>query len=410
MTSHDHIVLGLGGMGSAAAYHLAARGHRVLGLEKFSPPHDRGSSHGETRVVRQAYFEHPGYVPLLRRAYELWRELETSTNTRLLHLCGGLMMGSPDSAVVAGSLRSAQEHRLPHEMLDAAEIRRRYPSFQLDGDAVGLFEETAGYVRCEDAVQAHLDAAARAGAELRYHEPVLSWQAEKDHVRVTTEQGTYTAARLIITPGAWAPSLLTDLGIPISVERQVLYWFQPKNGVTAYQPDKFPVYIRQERPGVEAYGFPALNGPDGGMKVAFFHQPVREVTTPESVDRRIREDDIAAMRRAVRAFFPDLDGTFLRGVTCFYSMTPDQHFAIGHHRRHANVVLAAGFSGHGFKFCPVIGEILAGLACDGSTRHDISLFAADRFKASARINPKTRTVDLGRCREEFGPCAGQRDP
>ncbi len=380
MKSYDHIVLGLGGMGSAAAHQLAARGHRVLGLEKFSSPHDRGSSHGETRVVRQAYFEHPGYVPLLRRAYELWRELEIATDTRLLHLCGGLMLGAPDSAVVAGSLHSAREHRLPHEMLDAAEIRRRYPAFQLADDAVGLFEKTAGYVRCEDAVQAHLDAAARAGADLRYHEPVISWQAKNDHVRVTTGQGTYTAARLIITPGAWAPSLLADLGIPISVERQVLYWFQPAKGVAAFQPDKFPVYIWQDRPGVEAYGFPALNGPDGGMKVAFFHQLVREVTTPESVDRRIREDDIEAMRRTLRRFFPDLDGTFIRGSTCLYSMTPDQHFAIGRHPRHANVVFAAGFSGHGFKFCPVIGEILANLACNGSTTHDISLFAPDRFQ------------------------------
>lgn len=383
MTSYDHIVLGLGGMGSAAAHQLAVRGHRVLGLEKFSPPHDRGSSHGETRVVRQAYFEHPAYVPLLRRAYELWRELEITTNTRLLHLCGGLMMGAPDSAVVAGSLRSAREHGLPHELLDAAEIQRRYPAFHLPNEAVGLFEETAGYVRCEDAVQAHLDAAARAGARLQYHEPVLSWQAEGDHVKVTTGQGTYTAAQLIITPGAWAPELLADLGIPISVERQVLYWFQPKSGAAPYQPDKFPVYIWQERPGVESYGFPALNGPHGGMKVALFHQPAREVTTPESVDRRIREDDVASMRRVVRQFFPDLDGTFLRGTTCLYSMTPDQHFAIGHHPRHAYVVLAAGFSGHGFKFCPVIGEILADLACDGSTKHDISLFAPHRFGTSA---------------------------
>jgi len=378
-TTHDHIVLGLGGMGSAAAHQLAARGHRVLGLEKFSPPHDRGSSHGETRVVRQAYFEHPGYVPLLRRAYDLWRELEYVTGTQLLHLCGGLMMGTPDSAVVAGSLRSAREHGLPHEMLDAPEIRRRWPSFHLDDDAVGLFERTAGYVRCEDAVRAHLDAAAQAGAQLQFEEPVLSWRAESDHVSVTTARGTYSAARLIIAPGAWAPSLLQDMGIPISVERQVLLWFQPKSGVAAYDPGRFPIYIWQERPGVESYGFPALNGPDGGMKVAFFHSPVREVTTPETVDRRIRDDDIAAMRTTLRQFFPDLDGTFLRATTCLYSMTPDQHFAIDLHPRHPNVVIAAGFSGHGFKFCPVIGEILADLACDGRTRHGISLFAPGRF-------------------------------
>ena len=240
MKTYDHIVIGLGGMGSAAAHQLGARGHQVLGLEKFSPPHDRGSSHGETRVVRQAYFEHPGYVPLLRRAYELWRELERTTATRLLHLCGGLMMGTADSAVVAGSLRSALEHGLPHEMLDAAEIRRRYPAFNLSGEAVGLFEGTAGFVRCEDAVQAHLDAAVIAGATLHFNESVVSWKAEKDHVTVTTGKGTYTAARLVLTPGPWAPALLAELGIPVSVERQVLYWFQPKTGVTAYHPDSVP--------------------------------------------------------------------------------------------------------------------------------------------------------------------------
>jgi len=374
MSSFDHIVLGLGGMGSAAAHHLAARGHRVLGLEQFSPPHDRGSSHGETRVVRQAYFEHPAYVPLLRRAYQLWRDLEGITGTPLLHLCGGLMMGAADSAVVAGSLRSALEHGLPHELLDAAEIRRRWPAFRPDDEAVGLFEKSAGFVCCEDAVRAHLTAAEQAGASLHYNEPVLSWKPDGDGVAVTTAQNTYHAARLVITPGPWAPAVLRDLGIPISVERQVLLWFQPRDGTRNYGPEHFPIYIWQERPGVESYGFPALNGPEGGMKVAFFHSPVREIVTPETVDRTIRQDDITALRATLRRFFPNLDGTFLRGSVCMYSMTPDQHFVIGPHPRHPQVIVAAGFSGHGFKFCPVIGEILADLACDGRSRHEIAMF------------------------------------
>jgi sarcosine oxidase len=378
MSSYDHIILGLGGMGSAAAHHLAARGHRVLGLEQFSPPHDRGSSHGETRVVRQAYFEHPGYVPLLQRAYQLWRDLESATGTPLLHLCGGLMMGAPDSAVVAGSLRSAREHGLPHELLMAADIRARWPAFHPGENAIGLYEGTAGYVRCEDAVRAHLAAAAQCGACLHYGERVLSWRAEGDHVSVTTTRETYHTARLVITPGPWAPALLQDLGIPISVERQVLLWFQPRHGTAAFGPDRFPIYIWQERPGVEAYGFPSLNGPDGGMKVAFFHSPVREIVTPDSVDRTVRPSDISSLRTTLGRFFPDLAGTFLHGAVCMYSMTPDQHFVIGSHPRHSRVIVAAGFSGHGFKFCPVIGEILADLACEGHTRHDIALFAPER--------------------------------
>ena len=383
---YDHIVLGLGGMGSAAVRHLAGRGQRVLGLEQFAPPHDRGSSHGETRVVRQAYFEHPAYVPLLQRSYQLWRRLEEETGVPLLNLCGGLMMGAPDSAVVAGSLRSAQEHALPHELLDAAAIRRRWPAFQLRDDAIGLFERSAGFVRCEDAVRAHLQAAAAAGADLHYRERVLEWRDEGDHVRVTTSAGqSYRAGHLVITPGPWAPGLLGELGVPVSVERQVLLWFQPQGGVTSFTPEQFPIYIWQERPGVESYGFPAVNGPDGGMKVAFFHSPVREVVTPENVERTVRPEDVSSLRATLRQFFPALDGAYLRGAVCLYSMTPDQHFIIGPHPRHARVIVAAGFSGHGFKFCPVVGEILADLACEGRTAHDIAMFSPER---SALFTPQ----------------------
>lgn len=384
-TNHyDHIVLGLGGMGSAAVRHLAGRGHRVLGLEQYAPPHDRGSSHGETRVVRKAYFEHPAYVPLLQRAYELWQGLEEASGMTLLNLCGGLMMGAPDSAVVAGSLRSAREHGLPHELLDAGAIRRRWPCFDLSEGAIGLFEQSAGFVRCEEAIRAHLQVAAAAGAELRFREAVLDWKDGDGHVSVTTAAGhTYSADRLIITPGPWAPGLLRGLGIPVSVERQVLLWFQPQGGVASFAPEQFPIYIWQERPGVESYGFPAVNGPEGGMKVAFFHSPVREVVTPETVDRAVRPEDISSLRATLRQFFPALDGAFLRGSVCLYSMTPDQHFIIGPHPHHPRVIVAAGFSGHGYKFCPVIGEILADLACEGRTGHDITMFSPERSAAVA---------------------------
>jgi sarcosine oxidase len=379
----DVIVLGLGGMGSAAAYHVAARGQRVLGLEQFSPPHDRGSSHGRTRVIRQAYFEHPTYVPLLLRAYELWREVERASGEQLLLLPGGLMMGAPDSEVVSGSIGSACQHRLPHEVLDANAIRRRFPLFRIPDDTVALFESAAGLVFCERAITAHLSAASRAGATLQFGEKVSGWRASVDgsSVTVVTDRGTYSASQLIITPGPWAPNLLGGLGVPMVVERQVLFWFQPRAGVEAFSPDRFPIYIWQRADGVTPYGFPSVDGADGGVKIAFYRKKVSEPCTPETVDREIREDDVAEIRAAISEFLPALDGELLAATTCLYTLTPDLHFVIGEHPQHAQVKVAAGFSGHGFKFCSVVGEILSDLVVMGRSRHDIQLFAPQRLRA-----------------------------
>ncbi len=389
MSSYDVIVLGLGGMGSAAAAHLAARGRRVLGLERFTAQHDRGSSHGHTRVIRQAYFEHPAYVPLLLRAYELWGELERASGGRLLLLSGGLMMGTPESEVVSGSLRSARTHGLPHEELDAREIRRRFPQFRIGDDTVALFERAAGLVFCERAVVAHLDAATRRGAELRFEEPVLDWRPTPGGgVTVTTAKATYSAAQLVISPGPWAPELLTGLGVPFAVERQVLFWFQPPGGVAPFRPERFPVYIWEQAAAATPYGFPAVDGADGGVKVAFYRQALTETCTPETVDRRIREDDVAAMRSAIREFLPSLDGPLVKATTCLYTLTPDLNFVLGPHPAHPQVLVAAGFSGHGFKFCSVIGEVLADLVTQGRTRHDLGLFAPDRFTPAETETPR----------------------
>lgn len=380
MTTHDVIVLGLGGMGSAAAAHLAARGRRVLGLEQFTAPHDRGSSHGHTRVIRQAYFEHPAYVPLLLRAYELWHELERDTGRELLLLSGGLMMGAPDSEVVSGSLRSARQHGLPHEELDSHEIRRWFPQFRVSDGTVALFEPAAGLVFCERAVTAHLDAAGRRGAELHFEEPVLNWRpTPAGGVTVTTTKATYCAGQLVITPGPWAPTLLSDLGVPFVVERQVLFWFQPQNGAAAFRPEIFPIYIWQHPNGATPYGFPAVDGAEGGVKIAFYRKPVAEPCTPESVDRCVRDDDVADMRMAMRNLLPMLDGPLVKAATCLYTLTPDLNFVIGPHPAHPQVQVAAGFSGHGFKFCSVVGEMLADLATGGRARHDIGLFDPRRF-------------------------------
>lgn len=366
-------------MGSATVWQLARRGVRVLGLEQFTPPHDRGSSHGRTRVIRQAYFEHPSYVPLLLRAYELWQEAESESRNRLLTLCGGLMLGRPDSEVVRGSIHSAREHELPHEILDASEIRRRFPLFHIEDATIALYESRAGVVQTETAVQSHLDLAARDGATLKFNEPVLNWTPSGEGVVVTTHDATYTADSLVISAGPWAPGILSDLGLPLRVERQVLYWFQPKGDIQNYQPDRFPIYIWESPDGLQPYGFPAMDGPDGGVKVAFFRIPNAQICTPETVNRQLNPTDELAMRAVVRRVLPDLDGVLRHATTCLYTCTPDLHFVVGLHPQHPQVSVAAGFSGHGFKFCSVVGEIMADLAIQRKTAHDLSLFSPCRY-------------------------------
>jgi len=379
LPSFDTIVLGLGGMGSAAAYHLAKRGVRVLGLDQFDPAHTFGSSHGRSRVVRQAYFEDPRYVPLLLRSYELWRELEADAGLPLLHEVGGLMIGAPDSAVVRGSRHSAETYDLAHEILDAAEIRRRFPAVRPQDHEVALLEKRAGYVLCDDAVSAHLRLAGHFGAELRFQEKVLDWEERGDLVRVRTDRGIHEAGHLVIAPGAWAPEVLARLGLPLVVERQVLYWFQPAEGVDAFLPDRFPVFIWDSGDGATPYGFPSIDGPEGGVKVAYYHAPEVEACSPDRVDRTLRPAEIERMRAALATRIPALAGTFLRGSTCLYTNTPDLHFVIAPHPDCPRVTFAAGFSGHGFKFCPVVGEILADFATKGETSHDIALFDPRRW-------------------------------
>jgi sarcosine oxidase len=375
---YDVIIAGLGGMGSATAYQLALRGKRVLGLERFTKAHNQGSSHGKSRVIRQAYFEDPAYVPLLLRAYELWEQIEHETDQRLLTITGGLMIGRADSRVVAGSLRSAQEHNLYHELFDAADLRRRFPPLTPDDDTVALYETKAGFVHPEASVAAHLDRAAELGAELRVEEPIVDWEASGsgDRVWVTTERGSYEAARLVIAPGAWAPELLR-LDIPFEIERQVLFWFEPIGGVEPFLPDRFPIYIWAIDGAVSFYGFPAQDGPPGGVKVAYFHAG-KQTCTPETVDRRVRPQEIQTMRDAIAQRIPALNGQFIDAVTCMYTNSPDQHFVIGLHPQHPQVVVASPCSGHGYKFASVIGEILADLATDGKTRHPIGLFDPER--------------------------------
>jgi sarcosine oxidase len=398
----DVIVLGLGGMGSAAAYHLARRGHRVLGLERFTPAHPHGSSHGRSRVTRTAYFEDPAYVPLLLRAWELWLELGREAGLPILTPTGGLMIGPSGCGLVEGSLRSARTHGLRHELLDTAALRRLYPELRPEPGTVALFDEQAGFVDPEASVRAHLAGARAAGAELRFEEPVTAWSASPggDRVRVETAAGAYEAGHLVLTPGPWAPSVLAELGLPLRLQRQVLYWFDPPGGVTPFLPERFPVYIWEAAPDRSFYGFPHQPGPPGGVKVAFFYSPDGddgddgarrsrdEPATPEATDRTVHPDEVAAMRRCLAAHIPALDGPLLAAATCLYTVTPDHHFVLAPHPRHPNVAVASPCSGHGFKFVPVVGEILADLVMRGATSHPIGLFDPRRF--SDRFSPAGR--------------------
>lgn len=374
--TYDVVVVGLGGMGSAVAAELAARGLRVLGLERFGPAHDAGSSHGGSRMIRQAYFEDPSYVPLLLASYEGWRRVERDTGQPLLTLTGGLMMGAERSRTVAGSLRTARQWGLEHELLDAAALRRRFPTFTPGPHVVGLYEPQAGFVHPERSVGAHLALAERADAQLAFFEPVTSWQASASSVQVHTARASYSAGHLVLCPGAWAPELIEDLGVPLKVERYAQFWLDPVGGVTPYLPDRHPVFVWELEDGRQVYGFPALDGPGGGCKTAFFRGGA--LCTPATIDRRVYEYEVEAVRDSLRSRLPTLAGPMLRAVTCMYTCTPDHHFVVGRHPDHPQVTVACGFSGHGFKFVPVVGEIVADLVTEGSTGHPTALFDPSR--------------------------------
>jgi sarcosine oxidase len=392
--SFDVIVLGLGAMGSAAAYHLAARGVRVLGIEQFTSPHDRGSSHGGSRMIRQAYFESADYIPLVLRAYELWGKLEAdipgpqvrgtwgTQRGRLLHITGGLTLGRETGDMVRRTVAAAGQHGIPLEVLDGAEVRRRFPTIAPLADDVGVLEPNAGYLLPEECIGAHLRLAAGAGAELRFEEKVAAWTASESGVEVRTSRGTYSAGHVVIAAGPWAHEALADV-LPLRVTRQVMAWIAPTCGVADFVPERFPVWLAEDpEGGAPAYGFPAVDGEAGGVKAAIHGS--EEVCTPETVDRAIHAADVKRIVRKVRVRMPVLDGEVLRAKTCLYTMTPDEHFVIGAHPGIANCTVACGFSGHGFKFAPVVGEVLADLATVGVTELPIGIFDPGRFGAGMR--------------------------
>ena len=374
--SHHVIVLGLGAMGSAAAQHLAERHARVLGIEQFTPPHDKGSSHGDTRMIRQAYWESPDYIPLVLRAYELWEKLEHVAGTKLLTITGGLILGSASSQLVQGGIAAARAHRIKYSVLSPAEIRARFPAITPLEDDVAVHEELAGYLFPEECIRAQLKLAAQSGAELHFDEKVVKWNAQPGRVEVTTERAVYEAERLVIAAGPWASHALRNL-LPLRVTRQVMTWVQPVGGVNPFLPGRFPVFLCDSPDGLPGYGFPAVAGSSGGVKAAIHGSDIE--CTPDTIDRVIHEVDCGEVKRRLTPRFPALNGEVLKAATCMYTMTPDEHFIIGLHPHFPSVSIACGFSGHGFKFSPVVGEILADLATKGATNHPIALFSPARF-------------------------------
>ena len=375
----DVIVAGVGGMGSAVAYHLARRGKRVLGLERFDVPHEMGSSHGITRVIRLVYSEHPSYVPLLRRAYELWDELERRAGERLLYITGCVDASPPGGLIFEGARRAAEEHGLAYEVLSGAELRRRFPGFRLPEDTMALLQPQAGFLLAERCVVAQVTAAQAEGAEIRAREPVLEWEALDDGVRVRTARETYEAPALVVTAGAWAGSLVDRLKGLVTAERQVLAWFQPLRP-ELFLPERCPVWQFDAEEG-RYYGLPVFGIP--GFKVGRYHH-LEEGVDPDRVDREPKPSDEAILRPFVVRYFPDAAGPTMAMKVCLFENSPDEHFIIGRHPAQSQVFFAAGFSGHGFKFCPVVGEIMADLVERGVTRHDISLFDVARFQAARR--------------------------
>ena len=393
---YDVIVVGIGGMGSAALYQLARRGHSVLGLEQYDVPHGMGSSHGETRIIRLAYYEDPSYVHLLRRGYELWRDIQTRAGEQLLHLTGSIDAGPPSSWVFKGSLQSCLEHDLPHEVMTSAELSQRYPAWRLPQETLAVYQPEGGFLLPERCIVSYVTAAQAAGAEVHAREAVVGWEPVRDGVRVVTTRATYLADRLVVTAGAWNSHLLPFLDGLTVPERQVLAWLQPRRP-ELFAPDLFPVFNLLVDEG-RFYGFPVHGVP--GFKLGRYHH-LQEDVDPDTLDREPRLRDELLLREFSSRYTPDGNGPTMRLATCMFTNTPDKHFLIDVHPEFPQVSFASPCSGHGFKFASVVGEIMADLADAGDTRHDIELFRLHRFPVPLDAHPPTGRVQMAPRRRDM---------
>jgi sarcosine oxidase len=373
-------------MGSATLFHLARRGVRVLGLERYDLLHEYGSSHGLTRIIRLAYWEHPGYVALLRRSYQLWRELERLSGERLLHITGSIDGGPANGPVFSGALRSSQQHGLPYEVMDGTELSRRFPGYRLPREIQCLYQPEGGFLLPERCNLAHINAALAAGAQVRYREPVIEWGVTGGHCWVRSLRGRHEAGRLVIAAGPWASKLVPELAELAVPERQVLAWLQTSRP-ERFTPEVFPVFYIELEEG-RYYGFPSFLVP--GFKFGRYHHR-QERVDPDRMNREPDSEDERLLRMFAERYFPDAAGPTLMLKTCLFTNSPDEHFILDLHPKNPEVALAAGFSGHGYKFCCVVGEIMADLAQKGETEHNIGFLGLKRFSGGT-AGPRARPL------------------
>ena len=373
MKHYDAIVLGTGGAGSSALYHLATRGLSVLGLDRFDAGHDRGSSHGHTRIIRKAYYEHPDYVPLLQRAYQLWEQLQQVSGKSIYVPAGLLSVGPPAGSIIQGIQASASQHNLPLEQLTAEEVAGRWPGYRIPEGYTGLFEEEAGFLMVEEAVRVHIEQAQQAGATFLSDQAVVDWSIDGANVLVRTETDQFSAGRLVITAGSWSADLLGKLGFELRILRKALHWYRV--AADQYQCSQGAPTFFYDTPDGYFYGFPAIDG--RGLKVAQ-HTGGEVVTDPLQVDRELDVREQAQVASFLSHFLPAVSSEATDHAVCLYSMTADEHFVIDRHPEHGQVVFAAGLSGHGFKFTSVLGSILADLAIAGETSLPIEFLRHDR--------------------------------
>lgn len=360
-------------MGSAAAYFLAKSGLRVIAFEQFTIVHDLGSHSGATRIIRHAYHESPEYVPLVLRADQLWQELERIEGRNLLVRTGGIDLGPTGGEVVRNAVAACQAHSLPYEQLNADEVMRRWPQFRIPQNWHACFDPNMGFLLVESCLHSYVQAAREAGAAIREEEPVAGYTT-RGAIRITTTRAQYDVGKLIVCGGAWNPELLGDLGLPLVVKRKTLSWLETTRE-DDFQPGRFPIFLADTPAGL-LYGFPIYGKP--GLKIANHHGG-GPATNPDQIDREFHPEDAADAQEFASKFLSGVTLKVLDGKICLYTMTPDEHFIIDLHPENQNIAIAAGFSGHGFKFAPVVGEILRDLILENRTTYPIEKFRLQRF-------------------------------